>query len=72
MAKNHFLRSNFGSQGILLGFWGLFCIEKWSQNFDPGTGNAISGTPKMVKKKGNFGGTENGIFQYKLAPKTPN
>ena len=30
-------------------FWGLVCIEKWSQNFDSGTQNAIFGTPKMGK-----------------------
>ena len=31
------------------GFWGLVCIEKWSQNFDSGPQNAIFGTPKMGK-----------------------
>ena len=31
------------------GFWGLVCIEKWSQNFDSGTQNAICGTPKIAK-----------------------
>ena len=31
------------------GFWGLVCIEKWSQNFDSDTRSAISGTPKMTK-----------------------
>ena len=30
------------------GFWGLVCIEKWSQNFDSGTRSAIFGTPKMA------------------------
>ena len=30
------------------GFWGLVCIEKWSQNFDSGTQNAIFGTTKMA------------------------
>ena len=33
------------------GFWGLVCIEKWSQNFDSDTRSAISGTPKMTPKK---------------------
>ena len=31
------------------GFWGLVCIEKWSQNFDSGTRSAIFGTLKMTK-----------------------
>ena len=31
------------------GFWGLVCIEKWSQNFDLGTRSAIFGSPKMAK-----------------------
>ena len=30
------------------GFWGLVCVEKWSQNFDSGTLNAIFGIPKMA------------------------
>ena len=41
------------------GFWGLVCIEKWSQNFDSDTRSAISGTPKMTKMT-HFGGTKNG------------
>ena len=40
------------------GFWGLICIEKWSQNFDSGLQNASFGTPKMGKK--HVGGTKNG------------
>ena len=31
------------------GFWGLVCIEKWSQNIDSDTRSAISSTPKMAK-----------------------
>ena len=41
------------------GFWGLFCIEKWSQNFDLGNRSAIFGTPKSQKWSlgtGNFFG----------------
>ena len=30
-------------------FWGLVCIEKWSQNIDLDTQSSISGTPKMTK-----------------------
>ena len=30
-------------------FWGLVCIEKWSQKFDSGTQSAIFGTPKTAK-----------------------
>ena len=33
---------------------GGICIEKWSQNFDSGTGSAIFGTPKIAKN--NFWG----------------
>ena len=29
-------------------FWGVVCIEKWSQNFDSGTRSAIFGTPKTA------------------------
>ena len=40
------------------GFWGLVCIEKWSQNFDLGIQSAIFDTPKMAKMGcfGHFGG----------------
>ena len=31
------------------GFWGLVCIEKWSQKFVSGTRSAIFGTPEMAK-----------------------
>ena len=47
------------------GFWGLVCIEKWSQNFDSGTQNAIFGTPKMAVL-GHFGGTKNGILDAQI------
>ena len=66
------------------GFWGLVCIEKWSQNFDSDTRSAISSTPKMAKmtpfwsfwgyQKWRFGCPNQNsetTFQYKLAPKTP-
>ena len=45
------------------GFWGLVCIEKWSQNFDSGTRTAIFDTPKNAKAGSfwRFLGTENGI-----------
>ena len=44
------------------GFWGLVCIEKWSQNFDSGIQSAIFDTPKMAKMGylGHFGGIKNG------------
>ena len=44
------------------GFWGLVCIEKWSQNFDSGTRNAIFGTAVFPI----FGGTENGISSARI------
>ena len=49
MAKNHFSRADVGSWGVSPGVRGLVCIEKWSHNFDSGTQNAISGTPKLAK-----------------------
>ena len=49
MAKNDFSRSDLVSWDVFWGFWGLVCIEKWSQNFDSDTRSAISGTPKMTK-----------------------
>ena len=36
------------------GFWGLVCIEKWSDNFNLGTRSAICGTPKMAKRPLNL------------------
>ena len=36
------------------GFWGLVCIEKWSQNFDSGTRSAIFGTPKNQNSESTF------------------
>ena len=66
------------------GFWGLVCIEKWSQKFVSGTRSAIFGTPEMAKmtlfwpfqgyQKWHVGcpkQTSETTFQYKLAPKTP-
>ena len=43
-------------------FWGLVCIEKWSQNFDLGTQNAIFSTKKTQKwpRFSVFWGIENG------------
>ena len=48
---------------MFLGVLGLVCIEKWSQNFDSGTRNAIFGTLKMdiTGCFGHFGGIKNGI-----------
>ena len=66
------------------GFWGLVCIEKWSQNFDLDTRSAISCTPKMghFGHFGHFRGTKNGtsgarikilrpLLYTKTTPKTP-
>ena len=46
MAKNHFARAEIDSQCVLKK--GIF-VEKWTQNFDLGTGNAIFGSPKVAK-----------------------
>ena len=43
MAKNHFLRAKNGLNEVFKE--GIY-VEKWSQNFDSGTGSAIFGTPK--------------------------
>merc|ERR1712208_213967 len=39
--------ADFGSKDVFFGgFWGLICIEKWSQNFDSSIRSAIFCTPK--------------------------
>ena len=46
MAKNHFPRAKNGLNEVFKE--GIY-VEKWSQNFDSGTGSAIFGTPKIAK-----------------------
>ena len=53
MAKNHFPRAKNGLNEVFKE--GIY-VEKWSQNFDSGTGSAIFGTPKIAKN------TQNGPF----------
>ena len=82
MAKNHFPRAKNGLNEVFKE--GIY-VEKWSQNFDSGTGSAIFGTPKIATKTpiwGVLGGTENGtlgarikilrpLFNTNTPPKTP-
>ena len=49
MTTNHFPHPILVPEVAFWGFWGLVCIEKWSQNFDWGTLSAIFDTPKMAK-----------------------
>ena len=78
MAKNHFPRAKNGLNEVFKE--GIY-VEKWSQNFDSGTGSAIFGNPKIAKnthfrrfgghRKWHFGCPNQNsktTFQYKYPP----